>query len=110
MKGLKILEKGDEPLEGKATGLRRPNTRQKRGIDHIEVNRDIDGAVLELFHHPSQRTLVRGYDRFHLPGQFEFLLCSGSNPNLKESILTQTFDHPPHHRTVGKEFSQIIIP
>ncbi len=109
MKGLEFFKKGDEPIEGKATGFWRPDTGEKAGIDRIEIKRNIDRLVSETSNHRSQRSLIR-YDRFHLLCQFKFLLSSGSNSNLKQSALTQPFGRPSHHRTVGKEFPQIMIP
>jgi hypothetical protein len=51
MKGLEFFKKGDESLESEATGFRRPNTREKTGIDHIEIEADIDRLVSEAPHH-----------------------------------------------------------
>jgi len=50
MKVLKLFEKGEEFMEGEAPGFWRSNPREEAGINHIEIEGDIDGLVFKAPH------------------------------------------------------------
>jgi hypothetical protein len=59
VKGLEFLQERDESLEGKASGFGRAHSREKAGIDHIEIEGDINRTVLKAPYHGFQGFRIR---------------------------------------------------